>query len=165
MKMMKDLPEGETQHELPPSEADDEKAFEHWWDTSQEGCSNSGPWRKDSPIQWAYDGFLAARELSRQTEAELRDLADRLKLEARIHAQEACTANTTIAEIYQLCTGATGEPGNWNGAEPVRKEIAAMCERVAELVAGLHKVRRDHWMHWTKEQSDEVDALLNKSKG
>jgi hypothetical protein len=55
----------------------------------------------------------------------LPELVERLKQEAQIHAQEARTANATIAEIYQLCTGATGEPGNWNGAEPVRALIAA----------------------------------------
>lgn len=50
-------------------------------------------------------------------------LIERLKNEAQIHAQEARTANATIAEIYQIVTGKTGEPGNWNGAEPVRKCI------------------------------------------
>jgi len=39
-------------------------------------------------------------------------LIERLKLEAQSHAQEARTANATIAEIYQLCTEATGELGN-----------------------------------------------------
>ena len=52
------------------------------------------------------------------------ELVSRLRQEARIHAQEARTANSTIAEIYQLCTGGTGEPGNWYGAEPVKKLIA-----------------------------------------
>jgi hypothetical protein len=57
------------------------------------------------------------------------DHADRLLREASIHAQEARTANATIAEIYQVLTGATGEPGNWNGAEPARKVMAEL-ERV-----------------------------------
>jgi hypothetical protein len=55
---------------------------------------------------------------------QLRERCETLKLEAQIHAQEARTANATITEIYQLCTGGSGEPGNWNGAEPVRKLIA-----------------------------------------
>jgi hypothetical protein len=38
--------------------------------------------------------------------------------------QEARAANATIAEIYQLCSGGKGEPGNWNGAEPVRRKLA-----------------------------------------
>jgi len=29
-----------------------------------------------------------------------------------------------VHEIYQLCTGATGEPGDWHGAEPVRALVA-----------------------------------------
>lgn len=53
----------------------------------------------------------------------MHELCERLKLEAQLHAQEARTANATIAEIYQLVTGATGEPGNWNGAKPVREYI------------------------------------------
>jgi outer membrane murein-binding lipoprotein Lpp len=65
--------------------------------------------------------------------AELRDLSDRLKLEAQTHAQEARTANATIAEIYQLCTGGTGEPGSWNGAEPVRKLVAQVAELKGEV--------------------------------
>jgi hypothetical protein len=51
------------------------------------------------------------------------DLIETLRREAQIHAQEARTANATIAEIYQVVTGKTGEPGNWNGALPVRKAI------------------------------------------
>jgi hypothetical protein len=49
-----------------------------------------------------------------------------LIMQAQIWKQEARTANATIAEIYQLCSGATGEPGNWNGAEPVRQRLAEL---------------------------------------
>jgi len=66
---------------------------------------------------------------------QLRAKAAALQLEAEIHAQEARTANATIAEIYQLVTGATGEPGNWNGAEPVRQKLEALQARIAELEA------------------------------
>jgi hypothetical protein len=61
------------------------------------------------------------------------DLIDRLRLEAQIHAQEARTANATIAEIYQLCSGGKGEPGNWNGAEPVRALVAERDALAATL--------------------------------
>lgn len=47
--------------------------------------------------------------------------------QAQIWKQEARTANATIAEIYQLCTGGRGEPGNWNGADPVRKRLAELA--------------------------------------
>lgn len=70
----------------------------------------------------------AADEIKR-----LQGLYDRCKLEARIHAQEARTANHTIAEIYQACTGATGEPGNWNGAAPVKEALSRALTRAAEM--------------------------------
>jgi hypothetical protein len=44
--------------------------------------------------------------------------------QAQIWKGEARCANHTIGQIYQLVTGATGEPGNWNGAEPVKALIA-----------------------------------------
>ncbi len=75
------------------------------------------------------------------------ELAERLKLEAKIHAGEARGANHTIAEIYQLCTGATGEPGNWNGAEPVRAALAAKDAEIARLRDALELIilwNRDH---------------------
>lgn len=56
----------------------------------------------------------------------LRGLVDRLKLEARCHAGEARAANHTISEAYQVITGCKGEPGNWNGAEPIRAEITRL---------------------------------------
>lgn len=72
-------------------------------------------------------GMSAEREATLLARiAELESLSERLKQEAQIHAQEARTANSTIAEIYQACSGATGEPGNWHGAEPVRRRIAEL---------------------------------------
>jgi hypothetical protein len=61
------------------------------------------------------------------------ELIERLRLEAQIHAQEARTANATIAEIYQLCSGGKGEPVNWHGAEPVRALIAERDQLAATL--------------------------------
>jgi len=58
--------------------------------------------------------------------------------EAKIHAQEARTQRSTVHEIYQLITGATGEPGDWHGAEPVR---ALLAER--DRLAGQVKTLRD----------------------
>lgn len=62
-----------------------------------------------------------------------RALADRLRFEAQGHAQEARTANSTIYEIYQVISGGKGEPGNWNGAEPVRSYVADAEAEVARL--------------------------------
>ncbi len=65
-----------------------------------------------------------------------RDLMDKLILEARIHAGEAKAANATIYQIYQLLTGATGEPGNWNGAEPARSYVE-MTNRYREALEAI----------------------------
>lgn len=62
----------------------------------------------------------------------LNTLVERVKLEATIHAQEARTANATVAEIYQAVTKATGEPGNWNGAKPVTDYIATLEAQLAD---------------------------------
>lgn len=84
------------------------------------------------PADWGADSSLktwfpfSAKELD-----QLRYKVVALRREAQIHAQEARTANATIAEIYQLVTGATGEPGNWQGAEPVRKKLAALEAQAA----------------------------------
>jgi hypothetical protein len=63
-------------------------------------------------------------------------LYETCKQQAQIHAQEARCANHTIGEIYQICTGNTGEPGNWNGAEPVRK-LAAQRDALLEALRSL----------------------------
>lgn len=70
----------------------------------------------------------------RQALAEKDEKIERLKQEAQIHAQEARTANRTIAEIYQVVSGATGEPGNWHGAEPV-KQLMAQAMLFAECLS------------------------------
>ena len=77
-------------------------------------------------------------------------LVETLKQQAQIHAMEARTANAIIAEIYQLCTGASGEPGNWNGADPVRKLVAELeaCRKDAERYRWL----RDKWWFCGPEQ-------------
>lgn len=53
--------------------------------------------------------------------------------QAQIWKGEARCANHTIGQIYQLCTGSRGEPGNWNGAEPVRALVAERDALRAEL--------------------------------
>lgn len=74
------------------------------------------------------------------SDEKLSDLCERLKMEAQIHAQEARTANATIAEIYQIVTGATGEPGNWNGAGPVRAALSRLRDTQRVLVEALRKI-------------------------
>lgn len=57
-------------------------------------------------------------------------LNEKIKLEARNHAGEARSANSTISEIYQIISGATGEPANWHGAQPVRDFVESMKTRL-----------------------------------
>lgn len=98
--------------------------------TRLEVCANSAN-RVSSDDLWAAerDGatLLAALDAADELNA-------RLKLEAQCHAQEARTANATVHEIYQVISGATGEPGNWNGADPVKAYVAKAQERIAGLV-------------------------------
>jgi len=103
-------------------------------------------------LKKAYDEFMADKGLgtveSRSTQQALRDaitayiaalptgdLVERLKLEAQGHAQEARTANATIYEIYQVISGATGEPGNWHGAQPVRDYVEKTAAHIQALTA------------------------------
>ena len=89
--------------------------------------------------------------MSTTDEQSLRAAYEACKLQAQIWKQEATTANATIAEIYQLCTSKTGEPGNWNGAEPVRAALtAAALSAISEPAAPLDArdaltVLRDLW--------------------
>jgi hypothetical protein len=62
-------------------------------------------------------------------------LYERCKQQAQIWKQEARCANDTIAQIYQLVTGRKGEPGNWNGAEPVRALVQQRDDLVETLDA------------------------------
>lgn len=67
--------------------------------------------------QDAIDTSMAARI----TELEAEVAAT--KQQAQIWKMEADTQKATVHEIYQLCTGATGGPGDWNGANPVREVV------------------------------------------
>ena len=81
--------------------------------------------------------LATALEASQAEVERLKQERDALKLEAQIHAGEARAANSTIYEIYQVLSGSTGEPGNWNGAEPARQYVTAAQERIAELEGAL----------------------------
>jgi len=79
--------------------------------------------------QW-YSGELAAAKAK----------CENLKFQAEGWTQEARTQKATVHEIYQLVSGATGEHGDWHGAEPVRAYIAAAkadAERMRERIRGI----------------------------
>ncbi len=100
----------------------------------------------------------AAIERAEKAEA----LIDRLRREAEQHAQEARTANATIAEIYQAVTDATGEPGNWNGAEPVRARLTALKARVAELEGALTEISKQTYGTEISMDGDERAEILGR---
>lgn len=82
----------------------------------------------------------------------LRDLCERLKLEAQIHAQEARTQASIVKECYRAVTDGKGEPGDWNGARPVIDEIERLQAENAALRADAERFRylRDTaTSHWT----------------
>lgn len=49
-----------------------------------------------------------------------------VEMEARCWKQEALTQQASLHECYQAVTCGHGEPGDWNGAEPVREEISRL---------------------------------------
>ncbi len=107
-------------------------------------------------LQAETERLQADHEAARAADA---DLIDRLRQEAQIHAQEARTANATIAEIYRAVTDGTGEPGNWNGADPVRARLAADKARIAELEAALAELR-DWYQEHTGLPACRANAVL-----
>lgn len=72
----------------------------------------------------AYESMIEKLVDCQSALAAERARAETLKQQAEIWAQEARTQKSTVHEIYQLCTGGKGEPGDWHGADPVRAVIA-----------------------------------------
>jgi hypothetical protein len=70
---------------------------------------------------------LAARvgEMEREREHLLQ--------QAQIQAQEMRTQRAIVRDCYQAATGATGEPGDWNGAEPIRALVRDRDALAAKL--------------------------------
>lgn len=80
-------------------------------------------WSSVSDRSWA-EGYVCALLAATPPAAPAQALTDALKLQAQIWAQEAKTQQATVRAAYQACTGATGEPGDWNGAAPIRALVA-----------------------------------------
>lgn len=83
---------------------------------------------------------------------ELEARCEKLRMEAEIWAQEARTQKSTVQECYQAVTGATGEPGDWNGAQPVVERIKALEDENARLRDALRleeEARRTRAQRWT----------------
>lgn len=65
---------------------------------------------------WGIAAHTAIEELQAENASLLQ--------QAQIWKQEAMAQRATVHEAYRVCTGNTGEPGDWNGAEPIRKLAA-----------------------------------------
>lgn len=110
----------------------------------------------------AIPALLSALDAAIERAEKAEALIDRLRREAEQHAQEARTANATIAEIYQAVTDATGEPGNWNGAEPVRARLTALKARVAELEGALTEISKQTYGTEISMDGDERAEILGR---
>lgn len=82
------------------------------------------------------EGMSDRAQLLRACATEIESLRTQLAAvtqQAQIWKQEAMTHKASLHECYQACTGATGEPGNWNGAAPVRALVAERDRMKAAL--------------------------------
>lgn len=99
---------------------------------------DSGTWKQGAidasnrVLDAIHAHYATALSQEREAREKAESLADRLRLAAKIHAGEARGANATINEAYQAVTGGTGEPGNWNGAEPIKRALAETRASLAE---------------------------------
>lgn len=73
-------------------------------------------------VQAGYDGAVQA---IRARIEHLERVNGHLLRQAQTHAMEARTQRHTVRRCYQIATGATGEPGDWNGSLPVEKALRA----------------------------------------
>lgn len=129
-----DLPLDGAECDVGPDEGDHVCIAEVRGKTSDEARANAlliSACRQDIPALISHI-TAQAQEIER-----LKTLCSRLTREASGHAMEARTANASLAECYQAATGSTGEPGNWNGANPVRERITALTEERDRLREAL----------------------------
>jgi hypothetical protein len=82
----------------------------------------------------------AENERLKEERDEARALFERVKLEAQIRSGEARTHKSTVHECYQAASGATGEPGNWHGAQPVRDRITSLSAENERLRKALGNI-------------------------
>lgn len=102
-------------------------------------------------------------------EAERDRLAEQnaaLLREAQVWAGEARAQRATVHESYQAATGATGEPGDWNGAEPVRA-LAAERDRLSAELAALNdaKARFDAARNAALDRAERAEAEVAALRG
>ena len=84
----------------------------------------------------------------------LRNLTDQLQQQAEGWAQEARTQKSSLHDAYQAVTGATGEPGDWNGAEPIKRAFTQQAEKIEALRKALEPFA-DACIHLHPSQPDD----------
>ena len=108
----------------------------------------------------AKDAEIAALRTRAETAERERDWAIQ---QAQVWKQEARTQQATVYEGYQAVTGATGEPGDWNGAEPfkalVRERDEATERHKRELVICLRAMDK---LEAERDQLAAEGRLLHK---
>jgi len=65
---------------------------------------------------------------------------ENLKHQAQIWKSEAKAQKATVYEAYRVCTGGTGEPGDWNGSEPIRA-LAAERDALQAKLSAMESVK------------------------
>ena len=105
------------------------------------------------------DGFNEAPALEDRIR-ELEGSKDNLQQEAEIHAQEARAYTSTVNEILQLVSGATGEKGNWNAVSAVRERLAELEEENEMLTAQIQEMIL---LTHLQEESAEISQRVSKA--
>lgn len=95
---------------------------------SEDRCTTMPAWDDDQMRSHA-------AAVSAADNAVLRAENEALKLQAQCWKFEAKAQKATVHESYQAITRATGEPGDWNGANPVRARIKVLLEVVESAAA------------------------------
>ncbi|WP_158809622.1 hypothetical protein [Beijerinckia sp. L45] len=94
--------------------------------------------------QVMWKGLGAALDEVDAKDAEIeagKTLIDRLIREAQFWSGEARAHKGTVHEAYQAVSGATGEPGNWNGAVPIVNALRDLRDRADKAEVALAEVK------------------------
>ena len=84
--------------------------------------------------------LLTALQAREEENEKLRSQRDALRQQSEVWALEARAHKSSLHEAYQAITGATGEPGNWNGAKPIIEHVTTLQSALAEALGALGKV-------------------------
>ena len=88
----------------------------------------------------AADLIAIEREAWKAKAEALERERDALRLQAECWAMEAKGHKASLHEAYQAVTGATGEPGNWNGARPIIEAITELRASLSTSEGKLEKI-------------------------